>query len=165
LFVAGVAAAFYGGTRYQGTLPFGLTKPAAATPVSQPSPSPEDRFVKFEKARRAVDQAPAEWLKTEVPKQIAGEKISSALDSTEPAFLYLFGRASLLSGDNEEAAKSFEKAIGSADALPTAESATIRKEAVLALAAVTLKSHADAKSARTHLNELAPVPAPVKPTN
>jgi protein phosphatase len=165
LFVAAVAAAFYGGTRYQGPLPFGLTRPAEAIPVSQPSPSPEELFLKFEKARREVDQAPAEWLNTAVPKQLTREHVGKPLDSTEPEFLYLYGRASLLSSDSEEAAKSFEKAIGAADTLHTVENATIRNEAVLALAAVTLKSHAGQQRARTHLNALAPTATPVKPTN
>ncbi len=133
LFIAGIAAAFYGGTRYRGPLPFGLSRPAEIPPASQPAPVKEDPVLTFEKARREVDRAPAEWLVGAQPIELARQNIFKPLDSTEAQFLYLYGRAQLLAGNNDEAVKAFEQAIARADQSPNTENATIRKEAVLAL--------------------------------
>lgn len=159
LFVGGIAAAFYYGTRYRGPLPFGLTRPAepAATPLPTPTPDP---ILAFERSRRAVDLAPADWLSTTLPKELARQNIPiNPLDSLDPQFLYLYGRALLLSGNYEAAAKAFERAIFSADQAPSPENSTIRKEAVLALAAASLKLNKDTQQAVTHLDELSPKPA------
>jgi len=165
LFIAGVAAAFYAGTRYRGPLPFGLTRPPEIAPVTQPTPLSEDPVLTFEKARREVDRAPAEWLSAALPKELARQNIPNPSDSTDPKFLYLYGRALTLAGNNDEAGKAFEQAIARADQSPNTEHSTIRKEAVLALAAVTLKANTDTQRARTHLNELTPAPTPAKPMN
>jgi serine/threonine protein phosphatase PrpC len=161
-FIAAAAAAFYGGTRYRGPLPFGLTRPVETpSPVTAPSPVKEDPLVTFEKARREVDRAPAEWLSTQLPKESQRQNIQSPLDSTEAPFLYLYGRAVLLAGGkDEEAAKAFAQAILRADQSTNVENSTIRKEAVLALAATTLKSNVDTQHARSHLEELTPKPSP-----
>ena len=165
LFIAGVAAAFYAGTRYHSPLPFGLSSPPDTAPSPQATPASEDPLLTFERARRDVDRAPAQWLSASAPKELSRQHIQNPLDSTEPPFLYLYGRALLLSGNNDEAGKAFEQAIARADQSPSNENSTIKKEAVLALAAATLKSNSDPQRARTHLNELAPTPTPVKPTN
>ena len=158
-FLAAVGAAFYGGTRYRGPLPFGLTRPLEAQPVAEPTPQKEDPVLTFEKARRDVDRAPAEWLNAQLPKELKRQNIQSPLDSTTPAFLYLYGRAVLLAGSrDEEASKAFAQAIARADQSPDTESSTIRKEAVLALAATALKSNIDTQHARAHLDELTPKP-------
>jgi serine/threonine protein phosphatase PrpC len=162
LFVAGVGAAFYGGTRYHGPLPFGL-RVAEPSPTPTPSPVAEVTFLEFEKARREVDRAPAEWLSGQLPKQLARQNILNPIDSTEPAFLYLYGRALLLSGSNDEAAKAFAQSIARADQAPNAENATIRKEAALALAAIALKSGKEAQRATTHFDELVAKPASPSP--
>src|SRR5947209_8243012 len=70
LFIAGVGAAFYGGTRYKGSLPFGLSTPAVVPPVSQPRPSPEDPLLGFERSRREIDEAPAAWLANKLPTEL-----------------------------------------------------------------------------------------------
>jgi hypothetical protein len=162
LFIAAVAAAFYGGTRYQGVLPFGLSRPAEVQPVSQPAPVKEDPVLTFEKARREVDRAPAEWLSGPLPLELARQNILNPIDSVEPQFLYLYGRARLLAGNNDEAGKAFEQAIARADQSPNSENATIRKEAVLGLAAAALKANSDTQRARTHLDELGS--KPLQPT-
>ncbi|HXD29895.1 MAG TPA: PP2C family serine/threonine-protein phosphatase [Pyrinomonadaceae bacterium] len=162
LFVAGVAAAFYYGTQYRGTLPFGLSRrvETAATPV--PLPTTEDPVAVFEKSRRIVDQAPADWILKSMPNELSRQSLTKPLDSTEPQFLYLYGRALLLNGEYEAAAEAFAQTIARADQIPNIENATIRREAVLGLAAASLKSNKDAQRAVTHLEELAPKPAGTK---
>jgi serine/threonine protein phosphatase PrpC len=159
LFIVAVAGAFYAGNRYRGSL-FGLRKAPEIPAVTQPEPAKEDPVLNFEKARREVDRAPADWLTKEVPKALALQNIANPLDSTEPAFLYLYGRALLLSGNHDEASKAFEQAIVRADQSPSVENGTIRKEATLGMAAVTLKSNKDAQRASTHFDEMV-----AKPTN
>jgi serine/threonine protein phosphatase PrpC len=165
LFVICAAGAFYAGARFHDRLPpafsktVGLGSTAESPPAAQPSPVNEDPWVKFEKARREVDRAPAEWLKTVVPKELARLSISSAIDSTDPEFLYLYGRASLLSGNIDEAAKALEQAVVRADASPSAANATIKKEAALALGAMSLKSGKDAPRALVRIDEIVAKPA------
>ncbi|HEV7474150.1 MAG TPA: PP2C family serine/threonine-protein phosphatase [Pyrinomonadaceae bacterium] len=159
VFVGGVAAAFYYGTRYSGPLPFGLTRPsdnAAAAPAA--TPTPEDPVILFEKSRRLIDQSPVDWINTVLPKESARQNLINPLDSSEAKFLYLYGRAMLLTGSYEAAAKAFEQAIARADQAPGVENATIRKEAILGYAAATLKSNKDTQTAVKHLDELVAKP-------
>lgn len=158
LFAGGVAAAFYYGTRYHGPLPFGLTRPVdnAAAPI--PTVTPDDPLLSFEKSRRAVDAGSAEWLSATLPRELARQNLINPMDSSEPHFLYLYGRALLLSGDYEAAAKAFEQAMARADQAPSPENATIRKEAVLGFSAATLKLNKDTQRAVTHIDGLAPRP-------
>ena len=130
----------------------------------QPAPAakPDESFLEFEKKRRAVDQAPVPWLNTEVPKEVARlqgtNPKAEALDSTDAEFLYLYGRALLLSGDSVTAVEAFDRSIGHADANPT-----IRKEATLALAAATLRSPKDQIRATKHFDDMVPKPTSPAP--
>lgn len=159
LFVACVGGAFYAGARFHDRLPLSLRGMVVDLPISQPSVAREDPVLRFEKARREVDRAPVEWLKKEVPKELGRMKIGSAIDSNDAEFLYLYGRASLLSGKTDEAGKAFEQAVVRADASPSVENATIKKEATLGLAAVSLKSAKDAPRAMAHVDEIITKPA------
>jgi protein phosphatase len=160
LFIAVVGAAFYGGTRYKGSLPFGLSRTTEIPAVAEPTPAKEEEaLLRFEKARREIDRAPAEWLAAEVPKELAHQKINSALESSDPEFLYLYGRALLLSGKNDEAGNAFEQSIVRADQSPGATNTTVRKEATLALAALTLKSNKEIQRALKHFDDMVAKPA------
>ena len=159
LFVAAVAAAFYGGTRYKGPLPFGLSRMPEIPPAAQPTPAVEYPRSLLESGRREVDQAPSAWLTNQVPKELARQSITKPLDSVEPQFLYLYGRASLLSGNYEDAGAAFEQAIVRAGQSSDPESATIKKEATLALAAVSLKLNKEPQRALNHLDEMVAKPA------
>jgi tetratricopeptide (TPR) repeat protein len=159
LFLAGIAAAFYGGTRYKGPLPFGLRHASEIPPVSQSAPAPDESLLKFEKARREVDRAPAEWLAKELPKELTAQKIAGALESNDPEFLYLYGRALLLTGKNDEAANAFEQSIARAEQSPSTTNATVRKEAALAMAAVSLKSKKEIERALKRFEEMVAKPA------
>ena len=159
LFIAGVAAAFYGGTRYRGPLPFGLQKAPEIAPVSLPTPVPEEGWVRFERTRREVDHAPSEWLTTTLQGEMARQNLINPLDSTEPIFLYLYGRALLTVGSYEEAGKALERSIFLCDQAPSPDNTLIRKEATFALAAAALKSNKETQRALTHLDEIKPAQA------
>lgn len=159
LFVVAAAGAFYAGTRYKGVLPFGLSRAPEIPAVTQSAPANENPYLRFENARRNVDRAPAVWLTVESPKELQRQSISNPLDSTEPEFLYLYGRALLLSGNNDEAIKAFSQVIARADQSPTAENSTIKNEATLALAAVSLKANKEAPEALKHFDEIVTKPA------
>lgn len=159
LFVAAVGGGFYVGRRYKGPLPYFKNGNEA---LAQPSPSPilvEDAFLKFERARREVDREPRGWLANEMTKELAAQGVLNPLESSDPEFLYLYGRASLLSGNNEEAARAFEQAILKSSAVPSPANATVRKEATLALAALALKSDQEKPRALTHFDEMVTKPA------
>ena len=70
-----------------------------------------------------------------------------------------YGRASLLSGNTDEAAKAFEATIAKVNNNPSPENMTLRKEATLGLAAAALKSEKDKPAAQTHFDEIIQKPA------
>jgi serine/threonine protein phosphatase PrpC len=155
-----LAGAFYAGARYKERVPFLATK---ATPVQNaapaPAPSPEEPFVQFERARRQVDQDPRAWLAAEPQKELLKANVQSPLDSPNAEFLYLYGRANLLSGNTDEASKAFDATIVKADATPTPATATIKKEAILGLAAISVRTQRDRWKVLNHYEELTKPPA------
>ncbi|MEP6636054.1 MAG: hypothetical protein ABJB97_04955, partial [Acidobacteriota bacterium] len=160
LLLAVAGAAFYAGRRYKGPVPYFDEKLGTAQPTPAPAPPLEDSLLKFERSRREVDRDPKTWLGNEMTKALAAQGILNALESTDPEFLYLYGRASMLSGNTEEAARAFEQAITKSDAAPSPANATVRKEATLALAALALKSEQAKPRALIHYDEMLPKPAP-----
>lgn len=160
LFIVALAGgAFYAGRRYKGPVPF-LTDNNEAAPQVSPSPvAPEDPMLKFERARREVDREPTEWLNNEMRAGLTAQGILNPLESSDPEFLYLYGRASLLTGKNDEAANAFEQAIIKVDTAPSPANSTVRKEATLGLAAVALKSDKDRLRGSAHFDEMLQKPA------
>ena len=153
LFIAVAVAAFYGGMRYQRD-----RSAAAQAPAPQPSPTPPDNAA-FEQKRAAVDTDPKKWLADNV------KPATKPTDSKDPEFLYLYGRAQMLSGNHREAMQAFELALNN---LRTESKASLSLDAELKLAeaaaALKLKnqpgaggtqeaSMAEQKAARV-LNEL-----------
>jgi serine/threonine protein phosphatase PrpC len=155
-----IGGAFYAGARYKERIPFLATRVQTA-PVAAPTstPVPEEPFVKFERARRAVDQDPRAWLSSEVSKELLASSVQNPLDSPNAEFLYLYGRANLLSGNTDDASKAFDAAISKADANPSPANATIKKEAVLGLAAVSVRTQRDRWKVLNHYEELTRPPA------
>jgi protein phosphatase len=155
-----IGGAFYAGARFKERVPFLATKaqPVAA-PVNTPTPVPEEPFVKFERARRQVDQDPRAWLQTDTGKELVNAGVQSPLQSPNAEFLYLYGRANLLTGNTEEATKAFDAAIAKADAAPSPTSATIKKEAILGLAALSFKTQRDRWKTLNQYEELTKPPA------
>ena len=155
-----IAGAFYAGARFKERIPFLATKAqpaAAAVPVS--TPVPEEPFVQFERARRQVDQNPQAWLASEPSKELLSSQVQNALDSPNPEFLYLYGRANLLTGNTDDASKAFDAAISKSDLKPSPANATIKKEAILGLAAISVRTQRDRWKVLNHYEELTKPPA------
>ncbi len=132
-FLAIVAAAFYGGMRYHdirqalsGTIPA----------VPQASPTPDTRGA-FDTKRAAVDADPQKWLADNVT---AGAK---PFDSKDPEFLYLYGRALMLTGNQKNASQALDLSIANLPA-QTKSSLPLATEVKLAQAAAALKQAATA---------------------
>ncbi|HET6668996.1 MAG TPA: PP2C family serine/threonine-protein phosphatase [Pyrinomonadaceae bacterium] len=159
IFVTALGAAFYVGRRYKGPIPF-LQEPADALAQPSPAATAEDPQTKFERTRAEIDSEPQAWLSGEMTRELAAQGILNPLDSTNPGFLYLYGRACMLSGNSAEAAKAFEQAIIRSAAAPSPTNATVKKDATLALAALALKSDPDKPKALTYLDDLVPKPSP-----
>ena len=159
-----LGAAFYAGARYKERIPFLATnnnaQPAqVAAPVN--TPAPQEPFVQFEKARRQVDQDPRAWLKNDIGKELVATGVQNPLDSPNPEFLYLYGRANLLTGNTDDAAKAFDAAIAKADLNPSPANATIKKEAIFGLSLVSVKTQTqkDKWKVLNHYDELTKPPA------
>ena len=154
-----IAGAFYAGARYKERIPFLASKTAVPqpTPVIVPQ-KPEEPFVEFERARRQVDHDSRAWLATEPQKELVKSSVQSPLDSPNPEFLYLYGRANLLSGNTDEASKAFDAAIVKADASPSPANATIKKEAVFGLAAISVRTQRDRWKVLNHYEEMTKPP-------
>lgn len=150
-----LGAAFYAGARFKERIPFLASRvqpPPAATPVN--TAPPEEPFVKFERARRQVDQDPRAWLANDVGKEIVSAGVQSPLDSPNAEFLYLYGRANLLTGNTDEATKAFDAAISKA----TPADATIKKEAILGLSMISVRTQKDRWKVLNHYEELTKPP-------
>ena len=154
-----IAGAFYAGARFKERIPFLASQTKAAEPpVEVPKPV-EEPFVQFERARREVDRDPRAWLATDIGKELLNSGIQKPLESPNPEFLYLYGRANLLTGNADEAASAFEAAIAKVDANASQTNATIKKEAELGLAAVSLKTLKAREKALLHYDDLTKPPA------
>ena len=158
-----IAAAFYAGARYKERIPFLASKTQPQTQAVAPvnTPAPEEPFVAFERARRQVDQDPHAWLKNDIGKELVASSVQNPLDSPHPEFLYLYGRANLLTGNTDEAGKAFDAAIAKADSNPSPANATIKKESVLGLSLISVKTQTqrDRWKVLNHYEEVTKPPA------
>ena len=154
-----LAAAFFAGARYRDRIPFLAAQPKPEPTVAAAPKPVEESFVKFERARREVDKDPRAWLASESSKELVASGVQKPLDSPNPEFLYLYGRANLLTGNPDEAWSAFEAAVAKADAAPGPENALVKKEATLGMAAVSLKTQSSRQKALSHYDELIKPPA------
>lgn len=161
LVLALIAGAFYAGARYKERIPFLATKvqPTQTAPVNTAAPKPEEPFVQFERTRRQVDHDPRAWLANDIGKELISSGVQNPLDSPNPEFLYLYGRANLLTGNTDEAVKAFDAAIAKADAAPSPANATIKKEAILGLAALSFRTNQGRWKTLNQYEELTKPPA------
>ncbi|MFY9618407.1 MAG: PP2C family serine/threonine-protein phosphatase [Pyrinomonadaceae bacterium] len=151
-----IAAAFYAGMRYPDIRRvLGLNAPSVQP---TPSPSPDTR-ASFDAKRAAVDADPLKWLAENVT---AG---SRPFESKDPEFLYLYGRAQMLTGSHRDASQAFDLAIAnyhtaSAAPLPLnaevklAQAAAALKQSSSAIGTPTQDSLAGQQKAATILDEL-----------
>jgi protein phosphatase len=136
LLIAGIgAAAFYGGMYYQRQQVESVPQ-AAATPT--PVPTPVDTLREFETKRQQVDKAPAIMVKT-LSDEATAKGVQNPLDSTDPEFLYLYGRGLMLMGDNLNAMTAFEHAIANLKENTSPLHDKLRVESRLAALAVALR--------------------------
>ena len=103
LFLAVAAGAFYGGMKYQ-------QQRSANLVAARPSPTPAETSPLAAK-RGAVDSDPQKWIKETLPAQLSAQKVSQPLQSKDAEFLYLYGRALMLTGDHGAAMQAFEAAL------------------------------------------------------
>ena len=160
VFLAAVGGAFYAGRRYKGPIPFLREENDASARLSPTPLVADDPLLKFEQTRREIDRDPNGWLSTQMKAELTRQGLSSPLESSDPEFLYLYGRASLLAGNSEEAARALEQAIVKSDVNPSPANSTIRKEATLALAALAIKFDKEKPRALKHLEDMLPRPVP-----
>ena len=138
MFIAVAGGAFFGGVRYQKWL--------AADNAAAPQPTPEDHADTFEKKRAAVDADPQKWIAENLA---IGAK---PLDSKDPEFLYLYGRALMLAGNDREAIQAFDLALANLRAESKGK-LPLDAEVKLAAAAAGLKSKSKAPSQEATMAE------------
>jgi serine/threonine protein phosphatase PrpC len=134
LILAAVGGAFYGGIRYQKSL-----EGAASNANPAATPTPDNSRAAFESKRAAVDVDPQKWLTDNLP---VGSKPT---DSKDPEFLYLYGRALMLTGNHRDAVPAYDMAIANLRAEPKT-SLPLGAEIKLAQASAALKLRDDQKA-------------------
>jgi protein phosphatase len=153
LVLASVALAFYVGMTFERKGMRRLSS-VAATPTPQASPAVaalEDPEVRFDRLRRAVDLSPT----TEAIRMTA-ESNNQPLNSDDPEFLYLYGRAMLLTDRQQEAATAFDRAIQKTNENMTPRNGELKIDASLARVAAQLRG-GDVAAARVAADDLAEV--------
>jgi serine/threonine protein phosphatase PrpC len=134
LFLGVAGGAFYAGMRYQQGRLFPSLLPAPmAAPEPSPTSQPSDIAAAFGQKRAAVDSNPKKWLADN-----AKEGAAKATESKDPEFLYLYGRALMLTGNHREAMQAFELALNNLRTEPKAN-LPLDAEVRLAEAAAALK--------------------------
>jgi protein phosphatase len=154
LVLAGVA--FYVGMVFERK---GLTRTAggAAAPAAGPETAApttaglEDPEARFERLRRAVDRSPASEA-----ARMAAEASGQPLNSDDPEFLYLYGRALLLTDRQQDAAAAFDRAIQKINENMTPRNGELKIDARLAKIAAHLRA-GDEQAARAAADDLAEV--------
>jgi protein phosphatase len=160
LTVGAVALAFYVGMMFERKgMSSRLSTPAAATPspVAAPTPAAESRADKFERLRRAVDISPASEA-----ARMSADAQGQPLNSPDPEFLYLYGRALLLSDRQPEAAAAFDRTIQRINENMTPANGELKIDARLAKVAAHLRARDDAaaREAAEALSEIVRPPQP-----
>lgn len=134
------ALAFYLGTTNPNLLKQYLNKGGAqtATPTATNATTPalETPEAVYDRRRREIDRAPIQSA-----RQMEQESNGRPLDSNDPSFLYLYGRALLLSGKTPEARQAFDKALVLLEQRQTSGRDSLKIESRLATAAAALKSN------------------------
>jgi hypothetical protein len=160
LVLGSVALAFYVGIMFERkgmSKRIGLAQtvakptPAPTTLATVPAESSADRFARL---RRAIDLSPA----TEATR-MASEANGQPLNSEEPEFLYLYGRAMLLTDRQPEAAAAFDRAIQKINENMTPANGELKIDARLAKVAAHLRAH-DETAAREAADALSEIVRP-----
>jgi serine/threonine protein phosphatase PrpC len=139
LIVGGFGAlAFYLGTMNPTFFDKYLKRDGAPNAAANSAPiaaSPNSSEAAYEQRRREVDRAPGA-----AAKQFEQEANGKPLDSQDPQFLYLYGRALLLSGRTNDARQAFDKSLALIGQRAGTGRDSLKTDASLAAAAAALKS-------------------------
>jgi serine/threonine protein phosphatase PrpC len=148
LFIAVAAGAFYSGMKYE------ENRSSQALSATQPSPATIEaaRAAAFQNKRNAVDTDPQKWIGDNLPIEMAKEGITKPIDSKDAEFLYLYGRALMLTGNHRDAMQAFDQALNN---LPAESKARVplEVEVRLAEASAALKSKGKAPSQEASMAE------------
>jgi protein phosphatase len=142
LLLVGVGAAAFFAGRYQASREMTAststnTNANAAAPTPTPLNTAESEF---DKRRREVDRDPATSVSA-----MDKEATARPLDSFDPEFLYLYGRALLLTNRQVEASNAFKIAIDKLKDRPSRD--TLKMETKMAAAIAALRSNNPAATA------------------
>jgi hypothetical protein len=143
------AAAFYGGMFYQKKQAVAEIPSAETDAGAQTAPTPADPEIEFEKQRREVDRAPAKMA-----SQMASENGGKPLESVDPQFLYLYGRALMLTGKPVEASAAFKSAIEKIRERPARDPLKVETKLSSAVAALKSGNWGAAQAAAKELDEV-----------
>ena len=152
LLLIAAAASFYGGIRYQQNksalaAASNNINPTPAATIATPTPSNELSIGDtYTRQKAAVDSSPHVEA-----KRMAGENGGRPLDSIDPVFLALYGRALFLSGKYQDAVQALKIANEKIDGQYPPGRVPIRLDTRLTLAAAALRA-GDADSARFALD-------------
>lgn len=149
--LAAAGASFFGGMLYERRNAPRVVAGPLATPTPFPTVETENPASSFDEARRAVDLSPSAEA-----ARMAASMNNQPLSSNDPEFLYLYGRALLLSDRQQEAALAFERAIQQAEQNMTPRNAQLKIDSRLAQVAAYLRGNdpAQARAAADALGEM-----------
>ncbi|HEY0003590.1 MAG TPA: PP2C family serine/threonine-protein phosphatase [Pyrinomonadaceae bacterium] len=125
-------ASFFGGKLYQQQLDQASAQTAATAQPATPQPLVTQS--NFAQKLGEVDTDPSA-----AASRMGGENGGKPLESTDPEFLYLYGRALLLSGNYEASVATFEQAVTQLNATSASNQTSLKADARFALAAAALK--------------------------
>lgn len=153
IFVGIVAAAsFYGGRYYQRVMTGASEGNEPVMPPATNSPvAPKDP--KFEIMRQNIDTDHAKWLNGPMREELKRQNIETPTESSDPQFLYFYGRAKMLEGNIDEAIRAFDLALAKLPESQLKEDIPLAVETRVAIAAATLKSKNRTASAETKARE------------
>jgi serine/threonine protein phosphatase PrpC len=151
LLLAGVGAGSYFAGRYQATREMTAnantnTNANVATTAATPVNIAESDL---DKRRREIDRDPATSV-AGMDKEVNGK----TLDSFDPEFLYLYGRALLLTNRHQEASRAFRAALDKLKDRPSRDTLKVETKMAAAIAALRSNDQAATQAAAKDLEEI-----------
>ena len=107
----------------------------ATSGTATPTVGVESAEARFERLRREVDLSP-----TTVASRMSAESNDQPLNSDDPEFLYLYGRAMLLTDQPQDAISAFDRAIQRADLNMTSHNGELKIDALVAKVAAHMRA-------------------------
>ena len=139
LLLTAAAGAFYGGIRYQQNKTPAVAALSNIPSVATATPTPTNElsiFDTYTRLKATVDSSP-----NDEAQRMASENGGKPLESTDPIFLSLYGRALFLSGKHTEAVEALKLANDKFDGLHPPGRNPIRLDTRLTLAAAAMRAN------------------------